>query len=347
MTRKADARSVGRLVAIGAAVVVLAAARLVRRQAAPTTTTAARPSAPDVAATTEAAGEPRRSRTPAVGTLDRRRPTTTRRRRDDDAPRPERPRTASTRSDRRPSAPTTTRRDDDDHVAAAHHGRRSDATTRCPTAARRPVIAIFDTTRSRSPAPCPTRRPRTRLQDLAVANAKPGQADRVDNQLTLEPGRAAQRRRPRRRADLGPLPRRQRRDPAAHAAELDRVVTIMNALPNVTALIIGHADQRGDDAARTTPSPRSGRWRSRTTSPPRASRLERLSSRAVGEADLLTLDNDDAALALNRRTEFVFIGLLHRVSVRPGKRSGLGVAGRAGRRLVECRPPAPDERTTS
>ena len=36
----------------------------------------------------------------------------------------------------------------------------------------------------------------------------------------------------------------------------------------------------------------------------------RLSSRAVGEADLLTLNNDAAALALNRRTEFVFYGLL-------------------------------------
>ena len=36
----------------------------------------------------------------------------------------------------------------------------------------------------------------------------------------------------------------------------------------------------------------------------------RLASRAVGEADLLTLNNDDAALALNRRTEFVLFGLL-------------------------------------
>ena len=34
----------------------------------------------------------------------------------------------------------------------------------------------------------------------------------------------------------------------------------------------------------------------------------RLSSRAVGEADLLTLDNEPAALALNRRTEFVLLG---------------------------------------
>jgi len=36
----------------------------------------------------------------------------------------------------------------------------------------------------------------------------------------------------------------------------------------------------------------------------------RLASRAVGEQDLLTEDNSDAALALNRRTEFIFYGLL-------------------------------------
>jgi len=36
----------------------------------------------------------------------------------------------------------------------------------------------------------------------------------------------------------------------------------------------------------------------------------RLSSRAVGEADLLSINNDAASLALNRRTEFIFYGLL-------------------------------------
>jgi outer membrane protein OmpA-like peptidoglycan-associated protein len=36
----------------------------------------------------------------------------------------------------------------------------------------------------------------------------------------------------------------------------------------------------------------------------------RLSSRAVGEADLITIADDDASLQLNRRTEFVFSGLL-------------------------------------
>ena len=37
----------------------------------------------------------------------------------------------------------------------------------------------------------------------------------------------------------------------------------------------------------------------------------RLSSRAVGENDLLTLNDDAAALALNKRTEFVLTGLLN------------------------------------
>jgi outer membrane protein OmpA-like peptidoglycan-associated protein len=36
----------------------------------------------------------------------------------------------------------------------------------------------------------------------------------------------------------------------------------------------------------------------------------RLSARSVGEADLLTVDDDEASLALNRRTEFIFYGLL-------------------------------------
>ena len=39
--------------------------------------------------------------------------------------------------------------------------------------------------------------------------------------------------------------------------------------------------------------------------------FDRLQSRAVGETDLLVLDDDEAALALNRRTEFVLFGLLN------------------------------------
>jgi len=94
-----------------------------------------------------------------------------------------------------------------------------------------------------------------------------------------------------------------------HALEFDRVATVMQALPNVTALVIGHADQRGSPAdnfaisdarARATVSYLVGKG----IDP------DRLSSRAVGETDLLAVNNDATALALNRRTEFVFYGLI-------------------------------------
>ncbi len=73
--------------------------------------------------------------------------------------------------------------------------------------------------------------------------------------------------------------------------------------------MIGHADQRGDDLVNYE------------LSEERADAVvdyvaghgiapSRLSSRAVGETDLLTLNNEPAALELNRRTEFVFYGLL-------------------------------------
>ncbi len=83
----------------------------------------------------------------------------------------------------------------------------------------------------------------------------------------------------------------------------------MNALPHTSALIIGHADQRGDSLQNYALSEeRALAVKNYVASNGVA--LERLSSRAVGETDLLTLDDDDAALALNRRTEIVFNGLL-------------------------------------
>lgn len=94
-----------------------------------------------------------------------------------------------------------------------------------------------------------------------------------------------------------------------HALEFDRVASVMEALPNVTALVIGHADQRGsaeanfaisDDRARATVNYLVGKG----VDP------DRLSSRAVGEADLLILNNEETAFALNRRTEFVIYGLI-------------------------------------
>jgi outer membrane protein OmpA-like peptidoglycan-associated protein len=94
-----------------------------------------------------------------------------------------------------------------------------------------------------------------------------------------------------------------------HALELDRIVSVMGALPNISALVIGHADQIGSDAQNFKISAERATAVvnyvvSKGVAP------SRLSSRAVGDTDLLTLNDDAASLALNRRTEIVFYGLL-------------------------------------
>ena len=48
-----------------------------------------------------------------------------------------------------------------------------------------PVIATLDTNRITPQGAVPDQAAKDRLQALAVANAKPGQADTVENQLTL------------------------------------------------------------------------------------------------------------------------------------------------------------------
>jgi outer membrane protein OmpA-like peptidoglycan-associated protein len=94
-----------------------------------------------------------------------------------------------------------------------------------------------------------------------------------------------------------------------HGAQLDRVANVLTALPNVTATVVGHADQVGDEAANYALS------EARAVSVVRylvskGVDPSRLSARAVGEQDLLAADASDASLALNRRTEFIFYGLL-------------------------------------
>jgi outer membrane protein OmpA-like peptidoglycan-associated protein len=177
-----------------------------------------------------------------------------------------------------------------------------------PDGSPAPVVAIYDTDQITITGAVPDKAAKDRLQALALANAKPGQ-DKVVNFLTINPDvprgvgarvvELTSTRFPTGSAEIMP----------AHAAELDRVVSIMDALPHIQALVIGHSDQRGSEETNYELS---------------AARAEsvvnylaakgvdpsRLSSRAVGEADLLTLNNDEAALALNRRTEFVFYGLL-------------------------------------
>ena len=172
-----------------------------------------------------------------------------------------------------------------------------------------PIIAVFDTNSITLTGAVPDQAAKDRLQGLAVANAKPGQADVVDNQVTINP--AVPRNIGVRVVELtsARFPDGSSEILPPHAAELDRIVTIMNALPNVSALIIGHADQRGDNLANYAISEeRALAVKNYVISGGVAQ--SRMSSRAVGEEDLLTLANDPAALALNRRTEIVFYGLL-------------------------------------
>jgi outer membrane protein OmpA-like peptidoglycan-associated protein len=95
----------------------------------------------------------------------------------------------------------------------------------------------------------------------------------------------------------------------AHALELDRVVNMLKAAPNLTLVVIGHADQRGTSADNLTLSGA----RAQAVVDYLVSRgidAARLGSKAVGSEDPLTQASTQAGLALNRRTEFVFYGLL-------------------------------------
>lgn len=96
---------------------------------------------------------------------------------------------------------------------------------------------------------------------------------------------------------------------AEYIAQLDRIVVLMNSVPNVTVDVIGHTDQTGDDDVNFELSTQRARG---TTDYLTSSGIDpsRLSSRGAGASDLLTLNTDEAALALNRRTEFVYFGLL-------------------------------------
>jgi outer membrane protein OmpA-like peptidoglycan-associated protein len=171
-----------------------------------------------------------------------------------------------------------------------------------------PALALFDVNQITLTGAVADGATKARLQALALANAKPGQGN-IANFLTVNPDVP-------RNVGVRVVELTSARFPAgsaevmpAHGQELDRVVSIMKALPHITALVIGHSDQRGDEQTNFELSAS----RAASVLDYLASQgvdPSRLSSRAVGEADLLTLNNDDAALALNRRTEFVFYGLL-------------------------------------
>ncbi len=171
-----------------------------------------------------------------------------------------------------------------------------------------PIVVIYDTDTISIAGQVPSQAAKDRLAALAVGNSQFPEAVLVDTMVVNEavPLSVGVRvielnsaRFPEGGADIVP----------EHAVQLDRVVNIMKALPNISVVVVGHADQRGDDVANFAISDERARavvnYLLYLGVEP-----TRLSSRAAGETDLLSLGDDDVSLALNRRTEFIFYGLL-------------------------------------
>jgi outer membrane protein OmpA-like peptidoglycan-associated protein len=170
-----------------------------------------------------------------------------------------------------------------------------------------PVVAIFDVSQITLTGAVPSQADVDALAALALANSKTPAT--VVNQLTINPSVP-------RNVGVRVIELTSSRFPEgsavvelAHAAELNRVATVMNALPNTSVVVVGHADQRGDEVANYQLSDERARAVVNYLVG-QGIAASRLASRAVGEADLLSLNDDAAALALNRRTEFLFYGLL-------------------------------------
>ena len=177
-----------------------------------------------------------------------------------------------------------------------------------PDGSPQPVLVVFDVETITLTGNVPTRADKRYAADLALINSKYPDA-RVINNLTINPSvprnigarvvELTSSRFPEGSAEILP----------AHAAELDRVASVMNGLPKVTVLVVGHADQRGDEEENYALSLERAQAVVQYLAGAGVA-PSRLSARAVGEQDLLSLNDDAAALALNRRTEFVMFGLL-------------------------------------
>jgi outer membrane protein OmpA-like peptidoglycan-associated protein len=179
--------------------------------------------------------------------------------------------------------------------------------TTSPEAGPAPVVAIFDVETITLAGAVPSQAAADRLTSLAHANSKTPAT--VINLLTIDPTVPG---------DVGVrvIELNSTRFPTGlpeitleHAAELQRMVTFMNALPAVTVTVVGHADQHGTDADNLALS----RARAQAVVQfmiDQGIEPDRLTAEAAGESDLLSLEDDEAALALNRRTEFVIDGAL-------------------------------------
>jgi outer membrane protein OmpA-like peptidoglycan-associated protein len=176
-----------------------------------------------------------------------------------------------------------------------------------PDGSPTPVLAIFDTDTVTLSGTVPSQAAAERLAQLAIANSKtpaplvqflainPDVPDTVGVRVI----EMTSTRFPAGGAEILP----------DHGRELDRIGAVMDALPNTTVLVIGHADQRGSETANFAVSEDRARAVVRHLVDYGID-AARLSSRAVGENDLLSLNDDETALELNRRTEFVIYGTL-------------------------------------
>jgi outer membrane protein OmpA-like peptidoglycan-associated protein len=177
-----------------------------------------------------------------------------------------------------------------------------------PDGSPEPILAIYNGPSIRVSGWVPSQEKADQLEALALANSTDPTAQ-VDSTWWIDPlvplnigTRVIEMNSPRfppGSSDVTP----------EHAAQLDRVASVMTVLPNVTATVVGHADQIGDEVANYALS------EARAVSVVRylvgqGVDPSRLSARAVGEQDLLAEDESEASLALNRRTEFIFYGLL-------------------------------------
>jgi outer membrane protein OmpA-like peptidoglycan-associated protein len=177
-----------------------------------------------------------------------------------------------------------------------------------PDGSPEPIVAIFDGPTIRVTGWVPSEEKAEQLRALALANSADPTAQ-VEDQLQIDPSvplsigtRVIELNSPR-------FPTGSAEVTFEHAVQLDRVASVLSLLPNVTVTVVGHADQLGDETSNYALSEARAvavvRYLVSKGIDP-----SRLASRAVGEQDLLTEDESEAALALNRRTEFVFYGLL-------------------------------------
>jgi len=190
----------------------------------------------------------------------------------------------------------------------ASTGASSAAPTALPDGSPPPVLMVFDGDTVTLSGAVPSQAAGSRLAGLAQSYSKTPNATVVNN-LVVDPHTPGT-------VGVRVIEMNASRFPTGvsavspeYAAGLSRVVAAMKAIPTVSVLVVGHADQQGASDQNLALSQARALavvqyLVSQGISP------DRLSARGLGDRDLLTQQSDAAGLALNRRTEFVFFGLL-------------------------------------